>query len=201
MTAAPRSRRTRHAAKGSDIDYTVELEDGAARAQAEEAFTVTFEDGRRERLRLHDYDRVYAVPGLYEEVVQRRLQCASPAKIADVLVRVAELQGRPACLLRVLDLGAGNGLVGEELAARGVEVLVGTDSARTARDATERDRPGLYASYLVGDVGDLPQLDALVGELGLDCIVCAGALGFEHIAAHSFARLWDLLPCGALFAL
>lgn len=132
--------------------------------------------------------------------MQRRLQCASPARIADVLVRVAELQGLPAHSLRVLDLGAGNGLVGEELRARGVELLVGTDSARTAGDATARDRPGLYASYLVGDVDDA-QLDELVRAFDLDCIVCAGALGFEHISAQSFARLWDLLPSGALFAL
>jgi len=152
-------------------------------------------------MRLHDYDRVYAVPGLYEEVVQRRLQCASPAKIADVLLRVAELEQRPPQLLRVLDLGAGNGLVGEELRARGVELLAGTDSASTARDATARDRPGLYASYVVGDPSELPQLGALVRELDLNCIVCAGALGFDHIEARSFVELWELMAPGAMFAL
>ncbi len=187
--------------EGIDIDYTIELDDGADRDQADEAFTVTFAGGRRERMRIHDYDRVYAIPGLYEEVVQQRLQCASPAKIAEVLLRVAELEGREPHLLRVLDLGAGNGLVGEELRARGVEILVGTDSASSARDATARDRPGLYASYVVGDLNGLPELGTLVRERGINCIVCAGALGFEHIEAHSFAELWDLLPPGALFAL
>ncbi len=185
----------------SHIDYTIELENGAQRAQIEEAFTITFHDGASERMRLHEYERVYAVPGLYEEIVQRRLQCASPAKIADVLLRVAELAGRPAHLLRVLDLGAGNGLVGEELRARGVQVLIGTDSAKSARDATARDRPGLYASYVVGDLNGAPELGTLVRELGINCIVCAGALGFEHIEAQSFAELWDLLPPGAMFAL
>ncbi|HEV7806928.1 MAG TPA: class I SAM-dependent methyltransferase [Solirubrobacteraceae bacterium] len=144
---------------------------------------------------------MYAIPGLYEEVVQRRLQCASPAKIAEVLLRVAALEGRPAHLLRVLDLGAGNGLVGEQLRARGVEVLVGTDNASAARDAAVRDRPGLYASYVVGDLDGLPELGTLVRELGINCVVCAGALGFEHIEAHSFSELWDLLPPGAMFAL
>jgi SAM-dependent methyltransferase len=185
----------------TDIDYTVTLEDGPDRDQTEEAFTVTFGRRRSERLRLHDYDRVYAIPGLYEEVVQRRLRCASPGKIADVLLRVAELERRAPHLLRVLDLGAGNGLVGEELRARGVQVLVGTDSSRAARDAAVRDRPGLYASYVVGDLNGLPELGTAVRELGINCIVCAGALGFEHIEAHSFAELWDLLPPGAMFAL
>lgn len=162
---------------------------------------MTFADGRRRRMRLHDYDRIYAVPGLYEEVVQRRLRCASPAKIADVLLRVAELEGRPPHLLRVLDLGAGNGVVGEELHARGVRVLAATDSSAKARDAAARDRPGLYAAYVVGDLNDHPELATLVRELGVNCVVCAGALGLGHIEARSFTELWDLLPPGAMFAL
>jgi SAM-dependent methyltransferase len=187
--------------EGDLIDYTVKLEDGPDRDQTEEAFTVTYRRGRSERMRLHDYDRVFAVAGLYEDVVQRRLQCASPAKLAEVLLRVAALEGRDPHLLRVLDLGAGNGIVGEELRARGVDVLVGTDSSRKACEAAARDRPGLYASYVVGDANGQPELGTLVRELGINCIVCAGALGFEHIEAHSFAELWDLLPPGAMFAL
>jgi hypothetical protein len=186
---------------GSLIDYTVTLENGPDGDPGDEAFSVAFHGGRRRRIGLHEYDRIYAVPGLYEEVVQRRLECASPAKIAEVLLDVAALEGRDPHLLRVLDLGAGNGLVGEELRERGVEVLVGTDSARKARAAAQRDRPGLYASYVVADSGGLPQLGTLVRELGLNCIVCAGALGFEHIEAHSFVELWELLPPGAMFAL
>ena len=183
------------------IDFEVTLDDGPDRDQTEESFTVTFADGRSERLRLHDYDRVYAVPGLYEEVIQRRLECASPAKLADVLLRVAQLEGREPELLRVLDLGAGNGIVGEELHARGVRVLAGTDSEQSARDAAQRDRPGLYHTYVVGDANGVPELGTLVRELGINCIVCAGALGFDHIEAHSFAELWELLPAGAMFAL
>ena len=161
-----------------------------------------FASGRTERIGLHEYDRIYAIPGLYEEVVQRRLRCASPAKLAEVLLGVAELERRPPHLLRVLDLGAGNGLVGEELRARGVGVLAGTDSARGARDAADRDRPGMYAAYVVADANGRPaELGSLVRELGINCIVCAGALGFDHVEAHSLSELWDLLPPGAMLAL
>lgn len=145
---------------------------------------------------------MYAVPGLYEEVVHRRLRCASPAKLAEVLLGVAALERRAPHLLRVLDLGAGNGIAGEELRVRGVRVLVATDSASKARAAAARDRPGLYASYVLADANGQPgELGTLIRELGINCIVCAGALGFEHIDAHSFIELWALLPPGALFAL
>ncbi len=100
---------------GSLIDYTVTLEDGTDRDPGDEAFSVTFAGGRRRRIGLHDYDRIYAVPGLYEAVVQDRLECASPAKLAEVLLSVAEQQRRAPHLLRVLDLGAGNGMVGEPI--------------------------------------------------------------------------------------
>jgi len=195
-------RSTRCRQRGSlPIDYTVTLQDGPGADQTEEAFTVTYRDGATEHLRIHDYDRVYAIPGLYEEVVQHQLRCASPAKIAEVLLSVARREGREPRLLRVLDLGAGNGVVGEKLREGGVEVLVATDSAAVARRAADRDRPGLYSSYVVGDSSGVPELGTIVRELGINCIVCAGALGFEHIEAGSFAELWDLLPPGAMFAL
>ncbi|MEA2231905.1 MAG: hypothetical protein QOD83_1721 [Solirubrobacteraceae bacterium] len=117
---------------------------------------VTFADGRSERMRMHEYDRVYAIPGLYEELLQRQLHCRSPAKAAEVVVRAAHLNDRHVRSLRVLDLGAGNGVVGELLRAHGVELHVGADGILAARDAAERDRPGLYAEYVVGesDIGD-----------------------------------------------
>ncbi|MEA2480487.1 MAG: hypothetical protein QOJ07_2409, partial [Thermoleophilaceae bacterium] len=102
--------------------------------------------------------------------------------------------------LRVFDLGAGNGVVGEELAARGVRTLVGSDNIPEARDAAVRDRPGLYADYLVGDIADLPAAPQVVREHGLNALVCAGALGLGHISAASFDRLWAAFPPGSWFA-
>ena len=35
-------------------------------------------DGEQRRVRFHDYDEIYAIPGLYEELFHRCLECASP---------------------------------------------------------------------------------------------------------------------------
>lgn len=168
--------------------------------QTQESLVVTHPDGRRERFRLHEYARVYAVPGLYEEVVQRRLQCASPSTLADRLVACAGEAGVAAGDLRVFDLGAGNGVVGEELRARGAGTLVASDNVAAAREAALRDRPGLYAEYLVGDTDDLPQVAELIRAHELNGLVAAGALGLGHVSADSFHRLWSAFAAEAWFA-
>jgi hypothetical protein len=181
------------------MDYEVELDPSAGRDQSAEALVVRWADGREEHMRLHEYTRVYRIAGLYEEVVQHRLACASPAVLADALVGQAAREGTAAREVRVFDLGAGNGVVGEELGRRGVEVLVGSDNIAEARDAAERDRPGLYADYLVGEVDELLGERDVVVEHGLNALVCAGALGLGHITAASFARLWDRFSPGSWF--
>lgn len=182
------------------MDYTVELDASAGRDQEQEALVVRFEDGREERMRLHEYDRVYAIPGLYEEVVQRRLECRSPDTLADAIVAAAGRDGVAPADLRVFDLAAGNGVTGERLAARGVTELVGSDNVSEARDAALRDRPTLYSDYVVGDIDATPELGELVRSRELNALVCAGALGLGHITAESFARLWAQFPAGAWFS-
>ena len=182
------------------MDYAVELESHPGGDQTQEALVITHADGRTERFRLHEYSRVYALPGLYEEVVQRRLRCASPSRLAEHVVTCTGAAGLEPGELGVFDLGAGNGVVGEELRARGVTRLVASDSAAAARDAALRDRPGLYAEYLVGDTDDLPQVGELMRTHELNCLVAAGALGLGHISAGSFHRLWSAFAGQAWFA-
>ena len=180
------------------MEYEVELQPG--RDQTEESLVVRHADGGEERFRLHEYDRVYAIPGLYEEVVQRRLVSASATILAERLVACAADAGTDPGELAVFDLGAGNGVSGEELRARGVGTIVASDGIPEARAAAQRDRPGLYAEYLVGDTDDLPQVTRLIGEHGLNALVAAGALGLGHISAASFHRLWSAFPPGAWFS-
>jgi predicted TPR repeat methyltransferase len=161
----------------------------------EETFEVTFDDGRVERFTMHDYGRVYAVPGLYEEVVQRMLGCATPDKIAELLARCATGE------LRVLDLGAGNGVSGQALAAAGLRPVVAVDLEPEARAATLRDRPGLYDLVLTGDIAALDETDAAaVRALRPNALTLVGALGNDHVAPAGLAAAASLLTDDALIA-
>jgi len=181
--------------------WTVELDTTPARRQAQEEFLLHHPDGSAERITLHDYARVYSVPGLYEDVVQRRLECASPATLADALVEAASAEGRALDGLRAFDLGAGNGVVGEELSVRGVTVVAGADGVPEARDAAHRDRPGLYSHYLVGERLDVDEVTRLVRDEGLTALVAAGAVGEGHVPVDALGQLWDAFPSGSFLAL
>ncbi|WP_370350267.1 hypothetical protein [Catenulispora sp. EB89] len=96
---------------------------------------------------------MYAVPGLYEYVVQERLQCRSPQVVAEGFAKAAARRDLDLGLgsMTVLDVGAGTGLVGELVRRGGVGRIVGVDSLPAARTACLRDRPDVYADYVVGD--------------------------------------------------
>ncbi|MFC5065217.1 methyltransferase [Actinomycetospora atypica] len=180
--------------------FTVELDPTPGRRQGEEQFLL-HRDGATERLVLHDYAAVYSVPGLYEEVVQNQLQCASPATVAEAAVEAATSLGLGPAQLRVFDLGAGNGVVGEELRARGATVVVGADGIPEARDAAHRDRPGLYDHYLVGERLDGAEVTRLVTEERLNALVAAGAVGEGHVPVDALDELWSTFPSGSVLAL
>ena len=100
--------------------------------------------GSEEVVHLHDYERLYRVPGLYEHVVQVLLECRSPQVAAQALGRsLRQLSLNPAHVT-VLDLGAGTGLVGELVRGLGIASVVGLDALPAARVACSRDRPGVY---------------------------------------------------------
>jgi len=97
------------------------------RPDQHEAYFYLADEDERSKVRFHDYGEIYRRPGLYEQLFYDRLKCKSPRKVADVL-RNAVLKAHEApSELRVLDLGAGNGMVGEVLAQHGVSRLVGVD--------------------------------------------------------------------------
>jgi hypothetical protein len=126
----------------------------------EERITVYHEDGRREEVELHDYARVYGLPGVYEQIVQDDLGCRSPAKVAELLGAAVDRSGRERPGVRVIDIAAGNGVSGEALRGAGLEPVLGTDIVPEARIAALRDRPGVYPEYLTLDLTALGAADA-----------------------------------------
>src|ERR1700761_5579457 len=85
-----------------------------------EVIRVSHDDGRVEELHLHDYERLYALPGVYEQIVQERLGCRSPAQLAAMLGEAVDRLGWERDATRVIDIAAGNGVSGEALAAVGL---------------------------------------------------------------------------------
>jgi hypothetical protein len=141
----------------------------------QELIRVTRPDGSVEDLRLHDYERLYSLPGVYEQIVQDRLGCASPAKIASLLAQAVDAAGWARADVRVLDVAAGNGVSGEALAGRG---LYGTDIVPGARTAALRDRPTLYGEYLTLDLLSLTaEQTADLRALEANALSCVAPVG------------------------
>ena len=160
----------------------------------DEIFFTLIEDGEEKRLRFHDYDEIYKRPGLYEQLFYERLRCNSPEKVADLLQRALNTVREPVTELRVIDLGAGNGMMGEVLKREGIARLVGADIIPEARDAAYRDRPTVYDDYVIEDFANLPvDVSEELREWRFDCLTCVAALGFGDIPPRAFFNAMKLL--------
>lgn len=160
----------------------------------DEAYFYLANGASRTKVRFHDYDAIYAHPGLYEQLFYDRLKCASPRKVADVLGQAVMSANTQPSELRVLDLGAGNGMAAEALAPFGVSRLVGVDIIARARDAALRDRPGLYDHYYVADFCDLPtDMSNELETWTFNCLVSVAALGFGDIPPAAMATALTLI--------
>ncbi|MFQ5709202.1 MAG: class I SAM-dependent DNA methyltransferase [bacterium] len=157
-------------------------------------FFYLVEGNEKRCIRLHEYDKIYKNPGLYEQVVYDRLKCQSPAVVARILEAAVSQSQEMFTELRVLDLGAGNGMMGEALRKYGVSRLVGVDIIEEACEATERDHAGLYDAYYVADFCDL---DAETREelqaWSFDCLTTVAALGFGDIPPKAFMEAFNII--------
>ena len=152
-----------------------------------------------EIVHLHDYERVYRVPGLYEQIVQGLLACRSPQVAADVLTDALTALGRAPSEVVLLDLGAGTGTgrVGELARGIGIPSIIGLDTIDAARAACLRDRPGVYRAYFVGDLAAAaPELLAMLERHGPNALISAGALGGTHASSAALVNALGLLATG-----
>ncbi len=169
--------------------------------QDEESFTFMHEGEQRE-LRIHDYDELYKVPGLYEALVYDKLQCKSPPRLARLIAAVLPDWDVKPSDLRVLDLGAGNGIMAEELRSIGIDHVVGLDLLPEAAMAARRDRPDVYDDYIVADLTALtPDDEKRLHGAKLNCLVTAAALGFGDIPPEAFAEAFNAIEDGGWIAM
>lgn len=160
----------------------------------DEAYFYLQDSGEQRKIRFHDYHKIYQVPGLYEQIYYDRLKCTSPSKVASILESAVKQSQDSFSELRVLDLGAGNGMMGEELKKHGVSRLIGIDIIPEAYKATIRDRPGLYDEYYVEDftnIGKDKKED--IASWQFDCMVTVAALGFSDIPPKAFIESFNII--------
>ncbi|MDQ3850947.1 MAG: class I SAM-dependent methyltransferase [Actinomycetota bacterium] len=151
-------------------------------------------DGDRRRIRFHDYGRIYEIPGLYERLFADHLACNSPQVLTRLLAAQLADKGWDAQDVTALDFAAGNGMVAEELRAIGVGQIVGVDLLEEAREAAERDRPGLYADYHVLDMTRLDERTRrTLAAHEFNCLTCVAALGFGDVPPQAFAEAFNLV--------
>lgn len=173
---------------------TVDFPDVMGLSQDEEWCRVSVNGSEPRTIRFHEYGEIFNIPGLYEELFYSRLGCASPQTLAAMLKGEIEKGGVNAADLRGLDLGAGNGMVGEELRKLGVASLIGVDILPEAAAAAKRDRPSVYQDYVVADLtalGDADRMRLTANDPNL--LVTVAALGFGDMPSPAFATAWNLL--------
>lgn len=195
IASGDRSDTKEHMSTLSDQELKVHLPraDATALEQDEEYFEIE-EGGVRRRVRCHDYDEIYAIPGLYERLFAEMLCCKSPRVVIDLLGETLEEQDEDPEDLRVVDLGAGNGMVAEELDRIGADSIVGIDLLVEAKEAAERDRPGLYNDYHALDLTDLaPEQERELEPHDFNCLTCVAALGFGDMPPEAFKTAYDFL--------
>lgn len=147
---------------------------------------------KSKRIRFHDYHEIYVIPGLYEHLFYEKLKCCSPEVVSRLLKDEVDLSATDFSDLKVLDLGAGNGMMGEELNALGADSVVGADIIDEAAQATERDRPGVYDDYVVDDLTEPSQTTrAKLDNEDFNCLTMVAALGFGDVPPLAFCEAFN----------
>lgn len=183
-----------------DLQVHLPPASGAGPDQDAEWCEVITEGGPR-RLRFHDYAEIFAIPGLYERLFAEELACTSPETVRGLLDGVLAERGQDPAELSVLDVGAGNGMVGEELADLGAGTIVGVDILPEAAEAAARDRPDVYDDYRVVDLTDPDPADhEALSARSFNCLTTVAALGFGDIPPEAFSQAFDYLDDGGLLA-
>jgi predicted TPR repeat methyltransferase len=176
------------------MKLNVEFPDISGLTQDEEWCRVTVNGHAPRTIRFHEYAEIFGIPGLYEELFYGRLGCTSPKTLAGLLGEALKRADVPPAKLRGLDVGAGNGMVGEELKKLGVASVVGVDILPEAGAAAARDRPGVYADYVVADLTALPDGDrARLTAATPNLLSTVAALGFGDMPSLAFATAWNLV--------
>jgi SAM-dependent methyltransferase len=184
-------------------EYKLTLPDVDHCPSQDQEWCIVKTDKGSQRIRFHDYGKIFRIRGLYEELFYDTLECCSPTVVCDLLEIAIEKSESDHDVesLKVLDVGAGNGMVGEELISRGVDEVVGIDLIPEAAEAAQRDRPDVYSAYYVEDLTDMSGKSRRALEnKDFNCLTTVAALGFGDIPPEAFSEAFNLVEDGGWVA-
>ena len=125
----------------------------------------------------------------YDKTMLDGLGYLSPRLVSELLA-----SGITDRTVRVLDVGAGTGLAGQELSGLGFNNIDGIDySAEMLSVAAQRD---VYRNLIEGDLSkplDIP-------DQAYDAAVCAGTFTHGHVGPSCLEELFRIVRRGGLFA-
>lgn len=173
-------------------NFQVRLPQEASNPAIHEEYFFLTQGGKERKLRLHDYDEIYQVPGLYEYLAFEIMNYQSPSVLSNLLIEQVTQAQQTLMDLRVLDFGAGSGLMGRLLADLGVKTLMGADIEPEAAQAAAREYPGVYSHYYTEDFTDLsPSAKHALESSEINCLVCCSAL--SHIPQTALSTAFNLI--------
>jgi trans-aconitate methyltransferase len=183
-------------------EYKVTYPDLRSALDQDEEWVEVNSNGNTKKMRIHDYDKMYSIPGLYEEVVYNRLKCRSPEVVTSLLAEEVDKTNDDLGALNVLDFGAGNGVVADYLVRNlHCNKIIGVDIIPEAKEAAYRDRPDVYDDYYIADFCNLTEKEE--NELiscNINALITVAALGFHDISTKAFLNASKLLPPGGWIA-
>ena len=183
-------------------EYEIEFPKIEFQMDQREEWIVVHYKNCEEKICLHDYARFYKIPGLYEEVIYKRLKCNSPQVICDLLHKELQKKNGESQNLRALDFGAGNGIVGEYLKQKmACDILIGVDIISEAFDAAQRDHPDVYDDYYVMDLAQPKKFEKKkLCMWDFNVLLTIGALGFNDIPTRAFINALNIVEDDAWVA-
>ncbi|XP_078688345.1 methyltransferase-like protein 27 [Branchiostoma floridae x Branchiostoma belcheri] len=127
--------------------------------------------------------------GHYEEEIMTQLKCIAPRVCADAVQKA--LAGSDRKEVRILDVAAGTGLVGEELQKMGFTNMDAVDGSRDMLDLAERKQ--IYQRVICDFVGANP-MD--IENDTYDAIACCSAFGPGHLKEDCLPELIRVVKPG-----
>lgn len=168
----------------------------------------------RKTIDMSDLAEIYRTPGLFEVLFRRVLRSPTPAMLAQLFNEETKQEGVESLEdIRMLDLGAGNGIVSQQFQELGVGYIHGIDMMHEAKMAADRDRPEVFDQYDVVPLQSAPFNAAKIemppssplGDLRLEpgsynLLTCASSMGPDDTPPQAFTAAFNLLAPEAWIA-